>query len=236
MLALPIALLILVVVFGTFVAAWMPLLLAIVSVPVAFALLYPVAAHTQISTYVLSVASIVGLGIAIDYSLFIVRRYREELALGLSRAEAMGWTLATAGEAILFSGLIVMMGFVALLLIGIPITTSVGLGGIFIVFSAVLGALTFLPALLCVLGTRINALRVPLSLAYHDGNGCADERPPVWWASGQTGAILASVGAPCHAPPCIDCLAGLRDPDRVGMADFLVTYWLDWRHLVTQRC
>ncbi|HEY3992688.1 MAG TPA: MMPL family transporter [Ktedonobacteraceae bacterium] len=161
LLALPIALLILVVVFGTFVAAWMPLLLAIVSVPVAFALLYPVAAHTQISTYVLSVASIVGLGIAIDYSLFIVRRYREELALGLSRAEAIGWTLATAGEAILFSGLIVMMGFVALLLIGIPITTSVGLGGIFIVFSAVVGALTFLPALLCVIGPRINALRVP---------------------------------------------------------------------------
>ena len=161
LLALPIALLILVVVFGTFVAACMPLLLAIVAVPVAFALLYPVAVHTQISTYVLSVASIVGLGIAIDYSLFIVRRYREELALGLSRAEAMGWTLATAGEAILFSGLIVMMGFVALLLIGIPITTSVGLGGIFIVFSAVLGALTFLPALLCVLGSRINALRVP---------------------------------------------------------------------------
>lgn len=161
LLALPIALLILLIVFGTLVAACMPLLLAIVAVPLAFALLYPVALHESVSVYVLSVASIVGLGIAIDYSLFIIRRFREELALGFMPAEAIGWTLATAGEAILFSGLIVMIGFIALLFIGIPITTSVGLGGLLIVFSTVLAALNFLPALLCVLGPRINALRVP---------------------------------------------------------------------------
>ena len=100
LLALPIALLILVIVFGTLVAACMPLLLAIVAIPVAFALLYPVASHESISVYVLSVASIVGLGIAIDYSLFIIRRFREELALGFAVPEAIGWTLATAGEAI----------------------------------------------------------------------------------------------------------------------------------------
>lgn len=161
LLALPIALLILVVVFGTLVAASLPLLLAIVAVPIAFALLYPIALHTPISSYVLSVASIVGLGIAIDYSLFILRRFREELAQDLPIAEAIGWTLATAGEAILFSGLIVMIGFTGLLIIGIPVMTSVGIGGAFIVLSAALGALTFLPALLCVLGHRVNALRVP---------------------------------------------------------------------------
>ena len=161
LLALPVALLILVVVFGTGVAACVPIILALVAVPLAFALLYPVALHASISTYVLSVASIVGLGIASDYSLFIIRRCREELALGHSVSDSIGWTLATAGEAILFSGLIVMVGFSGLLLIGIPITTSVGIGGALIVLSAVLGALTFLPALLCVLGPRINALRVP---------------------------------------------------------------------------
>ena len=161
LLALPIALLILFVVFGTVVAACMPLLLAIMSVPVAFALLYPIALHTQISTYVLSVASIVGLGIAIDYSLFIIRRFRDELALGLPTEEAIGWTLATAGEAILFSGMVVMIGFIGLLLIGIPLTTSVGIGGAFIIISAVLSALTFLPAVLCILGPHINAWRVP---------------------------------------------------------------------------
>ncbi len=161
LLTLPIALLILLVVFGTLVAACMPLLLAIASVPVAFALLYPVAEHTQISTYVLSVASIVGLGISIDYSLFIVRRFREELAHGRAVDEAIGWTLATAGEAVLFSGLVVMIGFSGLILIDVPITTSIGIGGALVVISAVLGALTFLPALLCILGPRINVLRVP---------------------------------------------------------------------------
>lgn len=161
LLALPIALLILVVVFGTLVAACMPLLLAIAAIPVALAILYPVALHITISSFVLSVASIVGLGISIDYSLFIIRRFREELAQGRSVAEAIGWTLATAGEAILFSGLIVMIGFAGLILIGLSVTTSVGLGGACVVLSAVLGALTLLPALLCVLNTRINALRVP---------------------------------------------------------------------------
>lgn len=191
LLALPIALLILVVVFGTLVAACMPLLLAIVAVPVAFALLYPIALHTQISTYVLSVASIVGLGIAIDYSLFIVRRFREELHHGQPTSEAIGWTLATAGEAILFSGLIVMMGFVALLLIGIPITASIGIGGVFIVLAAALGALTFLPALLCVLGSRINALRVPylwritMSSKEHDQTGGHGKQELFWRALAQ---------------------------------------------------
>jgi putative drug exporter of the RND superfamily len=161
LLALPIALLILVVVFGTFVAACLPLILALVAIPLTFALLYPIALHTSTSTYVLSVASIVGLGIAIDYSLFILRRFREELSLGLPVSEAIGWTLSTAGEAILFSGLIVMIGFIGLLLIGVNMTTSIGVGGALLVVSTVLAALTFLPALLCVLGLRINSLRVP---------------------------------------------------------------------------
>jgi RND superfamily putative drug exporter len=161
LLALPIALLILIVVFGTGVAACMPIVLVLVTVPLAFALLYPVALHAPISSYVLSVASIVGLGIAIDYSLLLIRRFREELAWGHSVPAAIGWTLATAGEALLFSGLIVMVGFSGLLIIGSSITTSIGIGGTLIVFSAVLGALTFLPALLCILGPHINALRVP---------------------------------------------------------------------------
>ncbi len=160
--ALPIALLVLIIVFGTLAAAVMPLLLALVAVPVALAIIYVVAQHTQTTVFVTNVASIVGLGISIDYSLFMVRRFREELARGRDVRDAVGWTVATAGEAILFSGLTVMIGFIGLLLIGLQFMTSFGIGGFAVVACAVLAALTLLPALLAVLGRRINALRVPL--------------------------------------------------------------------------
>lgn len=160
--ALPLALVVLILVFGSLAAAVLPLVLALVAVPVALAVVYAIALHTQMSVFVLNVASIVGLGISIDYSLFMTRRFREELAAGRAVREAVGWTVATAGEAILFSGLTVMIGFMGLLLIGIQFMTSFGIGGAAVVSAAVLAALTLLPALLSVLGTRINALRVPL--------------------------------------------------------------------------
>ncbi|WIG61772.1 MAG: Integral membrane protein [Ktedonobacterales bacterium] len=160
--AMPIALLVLLVVFGTLVAAVMPLLLALVAVPVALALVYPIALHTEMSTFVSNVATIVGLGISIDYSLFMVRRFRDELAAGRTVRDAIGWTVATAGEAILFSGMTVMIGFCGLLLIGLPFMTSFGIGGAIVVVAAVSAALTLLPALLSILGHRINTLRLPV--------------------------------------------------------------------------
>jgi putative drug exporter of the RND superfamily len=159
--ALPIAMLVLLVVFGTLVAAAMPVLLAIVAVPVALGVIYAIALNYSMSVFVLNIASIIGLGISIDYSLFMVRRFRDELAGGRSVRDAVGWTIATAGEAILFSGLIVMIGFFALLLLGVPIMTSMGIGGAAVVGVAVLAALTLLPSLLGVLGPRINSLRIP---------------------------------------------------------------------------
>src|SRR6266480_3881648 len=159
--ALPIALLVLLVVFGTLIAAAMPILLAVVAVPVALAVVYAIALHYSRRTFVLNIASITGLGISIDYSLFMVRRFRDELANGRSARDAVSWTIATAGEAILFSGLIVMIGFSGLLLIGVPIMISMGIGGAAVVGIAVMAALTLLPALLGVLGPRINSLRIP---------------------------------------------------------------------------
>ena len=160
--ALPIALLVLLMIFGTLVAAAMPLLLAMVAVPVSLALIYAIGLHISMSIFVLNVATIIGLGISIDYSLFMVRRFRDELAAGRSVAEAVGWTIATSGEAIMFSGLIVMIGFAGLLLIRVGLTTSLGIGGAVVVAVSMLAALTLLPALLSVLGPRINALRIPL--------------------------------------------------------------------------
>jgi RND superfamily putative drug exporter len=159
--ALPIALLVLLVVFGTLLAALTPLLLAIVAVPIALAVIYAIALHLNMSIFVLNVASVVGLGISIDYSLFMTRRFRDELANGRTVREAVAWSIATSGEAILFSGLIVMIGFCGLLLIGTSFMTSFGVGGAVVVATSVLAALTLLPSLLSVLGYRINALRVP---------------------------------------------------------------------------
>ncbi|MDQ2907314.1 MAG: MMPL family transporter [Chloroflexota bacterium] len=169
--ALPIALVGLLLVFATVVAAMMPLLLGVTAVSVALAIIYAVALSTPTTSFILSVASIIGLGISIDYSLLITRRYREELALSQLQEkgntpsairEAIGRTIATAGEAILFSGSTVIIGFLGLLLIGVQITTSFAIGGAVIVAVAVLAALTLLPALLSILGTRINALRLPM--------------------------------------------------------------------------
>ncbi len=159
--ALPIALFVLMVVFGTLIAAAMPILLAIVAIPVTMAVIYAIGLHTSMSVFVLNITSIIGLGISIDYSLFMIRRFRDELAGGRSVQDAIGWTVATAGESILFSGLIVMIGFCSLLLIGIELMTSLGIGGAVVVATSVLAALTLLPALLSVLGYRINALRIP---------------------------------------------------------------------------
>src|SRR5262249_49981008 len=103
--SLPITLLVLLVVFGTLVAAAMPLVLALFAVPVALALATIINIFVPLNVFVLNISTIMGLGISIDYSLFIIRRYREELALGRVGDEAIGRTLATAGEAILFSGI-----------------------------------------------------------------------------------------------------------------------------------
>ncbi len=117
MVAMPIGLLVLLIVFGSLIAATLPLLLAIVAIPIALAVVYSIALHLSMSIFVLNIASIVGLGISIDYSLLMTRRFRDELAAGRSVRGAAVWTVATAGEAILFSGLIVMIGFMGLYLV-----------------------------------------------------------------------------------------------------------------------
>jgi putative drug exporter of the RND superfamily len=175
-LAMPLTLLVLLVVFGSVVAGVMPLLLAGAAVPTALAAIYAIALSINTNIFIQSVTSIIGLGLSIDYSLFIVRRFREELAQGHSVQEAVTITLRTAGEAILFSGLTVAIGFTGLLFIGITIMTSFGIGGVITASASVLSALTLLPALLSVVGRRINALRIPLL----SGDKPASARPSFW--------------------------------------------------------
>ncbi|HKD76364.1 MAG TPA: MMPL family transporter, partial [Ktedonobacterales bacterium] len=160
--SLPITLLILLIVFGTLVAAAMPLALSLFAVPVALALVTLINAVVPLNIFVLNISTIMGLGISIDYSLFLIRRYREELALGRAGDEAIGRTLATAGHAILFSGSTVIIGFAGLFLLRTPFMTAIGIGGALTIGCSVLAALTLLPALLSILGSRVNALQVPV--------------------------------------------------------------------------
>src|SRR5262249_44864 len=150
------------VVFGTVIAAAMPVALALFAVPVALALMTAINAVVPLNVFVLNISTIMGLGISIDYSLFIVRRYREELALGHVGDEAIGRTLATAGEGSLLSGTTVIIGFAGLLLLRTPFMTAIGIGGALTIGCSVLAALTLLPAVLTLLGPRVNALRVPV--------------------------------------------------------------------------
>lgn len=184
--ALPVALFVLFLVFNSLVAAMMPILLALVAVPVALAIIYGIALHTSTSVFVLNIASIIGLGISIDYSLFMTRRFRDELAQGRSTQEAIAWTVALAGEAVFFSGITVMIGFLGLLFIGIQFMTSFGTGGAVVVAVAALAALTLLPALLSILGRRINTLRLPSFARLFGGRkaatgqGVQEERSVFW--------------------------------------------------------
>ena len=160
--SLPLALLILVLVFGTVVAALLPLgvgLLAIVGGIAGTMLLTRV---TDVSQYALNIVTLIGLGVAIDYSLFIVNRFREELRRGATVDAALQRAMSTAGRAITFSGLTVAVGLSGMLFYQGTFLSSMGLAGSIVVALAVLYGLTLLPALLAVLGPRVDAWRVPL--------------------------------------------------------------------------
>lgn len=158
--SLPIAALVLVFVFASLVAAGMPLLVAGLAIPSSLALVFIAAQYVEMSIFVLSIATMLGLALAIDYSLFIVSRFREELTRGRTVAEAVERTVATSGKAVAFSGLAVAIGLSGLLLFEAPALRSIGIGGSLVVLSSVAFALTFLPAVLGMLGPRVNALSI----------------------------------------------------------------------------
>jgi len=157
---LPIAALVLMLIFGSVVASVTPVLMAPVTVTLGLAIIYFIGHRVNMSIFVLNIASMLGLGVAIDYSLFMVNRFREELRLGRDLESAVGRTVATSGRAILVSALVVTVGFYALTLSSVDILTSLGIGGSIVTGLSLLVALTLLPAILGILGTRINLLPV----------------------------------------------------------------------------
>jgi uncharacterized membrane protein YdfJ with MMPL/SSD domain len=159
LIAIPIALLILVFTFGT-LAFLVPFLFALVTIPTTLAIVWVFANYMELSTYLQNLVSLIGLGIAIDYSLLVVYRFREELRTGLSREEAIVNTMATAGRAVVFSGTAVAIGLAMLLFMPLPFMRGFGLGGLFIPAVSVLAAVTLLPALLYVAGARLDGIRL----------------------------------------------------------------------------
>ncbi|MFF0018034.1 MMPL family transporter [Streptomyces sp. NPDC005374] len=161
MIAFPALLVLLIVIFGGVVAAGMPLLVGILAILGALTATRVIAEFTQVSTFAANTITLLGLGLAIDYSLLVVSRYRKEL-LEHEPAEAIARTMAGAGRTVLVSGLTVVLALSSLLIFPLVFLRSIGLGGMSAVFVAMVSALTVLPALLAILGRRINAWRIPL--------------------------------------------------------------------------
>src|ERR1035437_3828949 len=159
--SLPIALLILILVFGSLIAAGLPLFVAGLTIPTTLALIWAIAQHVTMSVFVTSIVTMLGLALAIDYSLFMVSRFREELACGATVEEAIQRTVSTSGKAVAFSGTAVAIGLSGLLLFRAPTLSSMGIGGALIALTSVAFALTFLPAMLGILGPRVERLRIP---------------------------------------------------------------------------
>jgi RND superfamily putative drug exporter len=160
--AFPFALLALLVVFRSVVAAGLPAAVGGCSVIVSLAVLYWLARISPVSIFALNITTLFGLGLGVDYSLFMVSRFREELAAGREVADAIGVVMSTAGRAVFFSGLAVSIGLLGLVAFPLNMLHSVGLGGLFTVALAILAAATLLPALLGILGPRVNAFPVRL--------------------------------------------------------------------------
>jgi RND superfamily putative drug exporter len=176
LISLPLAALALLIVFGSVVAAAVPLVVGGAAVVVALAAVSVIAGLTPMSIFVLNLATLLGLGLGVDYSLLMTSRFREELAARPAGdpdrvASAVEATVATAGRAVFFSGLTVLLGLLGLVLFEFMILRSVGIAGAIVVFLAAISAMTLLPALLAIVGARIDALAIRRTAPRDDPNG-----------------------------------------------------------------
>ncbi len=169
--SLPVLLVLLVVVFGSLVAAGLPLVVGLLAVLGALVLLRLLTEVTEVSVFSLNVVTMLGLGLAIDYSLFVLKAFREEIGRGATNEQAVVRTLATAGRTVAFSGLTVATALLGLLLFPQMFLRSIGLGAAAVVLVAMVAALVVLPAILGVLGPRVNALRLTPDFGPGSGGG-----------------------------------------------------------------
>ena len=235
---IPITLVVLTLAFGALVSAALPVIVGVLVIVIARAIVGALALHTPITIFALNIITMIGLGVGIDYSLLVVTRFREELNAGHRPEAAALRTIATAGRAVLASGMTVVVGFAALLLTPLSDTTSIGVAGLVVVGVAMLLATTLLPALLAVLGRTIDTPRwLASKLAWY-------HQPTIWtrWANslsrhpfraialgGATLLILAvpaffmRVGLPSRNwwPTETEAGAGVATLERMGMSGYV---------------
>jgi RND superfamily putative drug exporter len=196
--AIPIALLILVFVFGT-LAFLIPFLFALAAIPATLGIVWIFANFMELTTYLQNLVMLIGLGIAIDYSLLVVYRYREELRKGGTKEDALVRTMTTAGRAVVFSGTAVGIGLALMLFMPLPFMRGFGIGGFAIPIVSIIAALTILPVLLYFLGAKLDSVRlIPKRIvarreAEHNmwvRLARAIQRRPVAFAAGTTALLL----------------------------------------------
>ena len=159
--AIPLALIILAVVFGALAVVFIPILLAIISMIIAIGTVSLISTVFELNAFVQNIITMIGLAVGIDYALFIVSRFREERQRGRDKVEAIAMAGSTAGRAVFFSGLTVVFALIGLLIIPQSVFVSLGIGAITVVFVAVMATMTLLPATLSIMGDRVNRFKVP---------------------------------------------------------------------------
>ena len=236
----PIVLVLLLLIFRTVVAALIPLILAAFSVVLALAAIFVMGLIADTSVFALNIASLIGLGLSIDYSLVVITRYREERAAGYAIPDAVARTTATAGRSIIYSGITVILSMLALTLLvhSLMIVRSISIGVLMVVFIGMIAALTLLPAVLGILDHRIERLRIirrPIAAPgqatfWYQLSRAIMHRPWVWLISALViMGILASpirdlalVGpSPGVLPADTESIQGIRALDRAFGANRL---------------
>jgi RND superfamily putative drug exporter len=184
MIGIPIALIILLLVFGSAVAAGLPILTAILSIVIAVGAVALLGRAFEFNFSTVNMITMIGLAVGIDYSLFVIHRFREERESGREKSEAIAVTGATANRAVLFSGGTVIVGLAGMMIVPSNIYRSLAAGAIIVAIFAILAALTLLPAILSIIGDRVNALRIPFLQRSGPSNG------PGFWGRVAT-AVMA---------------------------------------------
>lgn len=207
-----VALIVLVTAFGSILAAGLPIITALIALGLGSALILLAATVLDIVTFAPLFGAMLGIGVGIDYALFVISRFREQLAVGQPIPVAVQLSLTTAGRAVAFAGIIVVIALLGLFFIGIPLIANLGLSATLVVLLEMLIAISLLPALLQLVGRRIDALSIP-GLRYTSGGERGRwyrfsrriERRPLLWLIGAAALLIAC------AAPLLDIELGVGD-------------------------